>query len=140
MLAYVGVTLFVLFSVALIVIGARHAWYKFRLRRALFTFSQQILWSFKFAPRKKLVLDVGAGNNPHLRADVLCEKYLYDDFHRGGSAATDLPLVVGDASALPFKSKSIDVMISSNVIEHLEDPAGFFREAGRVHKPVKAAQ
>lgn len=127
-----GLVLLVLFIFVVGLIGGRLVWDRFRLRRALFTFSRQIVWSIKSAPRRKLVLDVGAGNNPHIRADILCEKYLYDDFHRGGGAATDLPLVVGDASALPFKSGSIDVIISSNVIEHLEDPAGFFREAGRV--------
>lgn len=125
--------LLVLLSVILGMAGGRFLWKKFRLRRAFFMFSQELLWSLKSAPRNKLVLDVGAGNNPHPRADILCEKYLYDDFHRGaGGAATDLPLVVGDASALPFKSDSIDVLISSNTIEHLEDPAGFFAEAGRV--------
>ncbi len=123
----------VLLSVILGFAEGRFLWKKFRLRRAFFIFSQELLWCLKFAPRNKLVLDVGAGNNPHPRADILCEKYLYDDFHRGaGGAATDLPLVVGDASALPFKSDSIDVLISSNTIEHLEDPAGFFAEAGRV--------
>jgi uncharacterized protein YbaR (Trm112 family)/SAM-dependent methyltransferase len=130
---YAGLVLLVLFSVVLFVTGGRFLWNRFRLRRAFFIVRQQILWSLKFAPRKKLVLDVGAGNNPHIRADILCEKYLYDDFHRGaGGAATDLPLVVGDAGALPFKSDCIDVMISSNTIEHLDDPAGFFHEAGRV--------
>jgi uncharacterized protein YbaR (Trm112 family)/SAM-dependent methyltransferase len=125
--------LLILVGVSLVFILERLVWKKFRLRRAFFMFSQELLWSLKFAPRNKLVLDVGAGNNPHPRADILCEKYLYDDFHRGaGGAATDLPLVVGDASALPFKSDSIDVLISSNTIEHLEDPAGFFEEAGRV--------
>lgn len=130
---YITFILFVLLIVILAIAGGRLIWNKFRLRRAFFIFSQELLWSLKFAPRNKLVLDVGAGNNPHPRADVLCEKYLHDDFHRGaGGAATDLPLVVGDASALPFKSDSIDILISSNTIEHLEDPAGFFAEAGRV--------
>ena len=125
--------LLVLLSVILGMAGGRFLWKKFRLRRAFFVFSRELLWSLKSAPRNKLVLDVGAGDNPHPRADILCEKYLYDDFHRGaGGIATDLPLVVEDASALPFKSGSIDVLISSNTIEHLEDPVGFFTEAGRV--------
>ena len=130
---YITFILLVLLSVILGIAGGRFLWKKFRLRRALFVFSRELLWSLKFAPRDHLVLDVGAGNNPHPRADVLCEKYLHDDFHRGaGGAATDLPLVVGDASALPFESDSIDVIVSSNTIEHLEDPASFFAEAGRV--------
>jgi uncharacterized protein YbaR (Trm112 family)/SAM-dependent methyltransferase len=109
-------------------------WRRLRLRRAWFMLKQQIAWSRKFTPRHKLVLDVGAGNNPHLRADVLCEKYLHDDLHRGGSAALDRPLVVGDASALPFKAKVFDAIIARALIEHLEDPQSFFSEAGRVAK------
>ena len=130
---YIRLLLPSLLSVLLAIAAARQLWIRFRLRRAMFTLGREFLWSLRFAPRQKLVLDVGAGNNPHPRADVLCEKYLYDDFHRGaGGAATDLPLVVGDASALPFKSDSIDVIVSANTIEHLDDPAGFFVEAGRV--------
>jgi uncharacterized protein YbaR (Trm112 family)/SAM-dependent methyltransferase len=111
---------------------AKTLWRQLRLRRAFFILSRQIAWALKYAPRDKLVLDVGAGSNPHIRADVICEKFFYDDFHRGGEIATDRPLVVGDASALPFKDHIFDVIVSVHVIEHLENPTGFFAEAGRV--------
>lgn len=114
------------FVVALLV------WRPLRLRHALFAFREQIAWSIRHAPRGKFVLEVGSGNNPHLRANVLCEKYLYDDVHRGGGVALDRPLVAGDASALPFRTGVFDVIISSHLIEHLEDPRSFFQEAGRV--------
>lgn len=58
--------------------GAWLVWRRFRLRRALFALRNQIMWSLRHAPRDKLVLEVGSGHNPHLRSDVLCEKYLYD--------------------------------------------------------------
>jgi hypothetical protein len=37
-------------------------------RRACAVLRQQLAWSWRVAPRAALVLDVGAGNNPHLRA------------------------------------------------------------------------
>jgi uncharacterized protein YbaR (Trm112 family)/SAM-dependent methyltransferase len=46
--------------------------------------------------------------------------------------ASDRPLVAGDASALPFKTGAFDILISSHLIEHLQNPDSFFREAGRV--------
>jgi len=122
-------------SILLLFIGyivALFAWRRLRLRRALYMLRKQVIWSIKHAPRDKFVLEVGSGNNPHLRADMLCEKYIYDDFHRGAGVATDRPLVAGDASALPFKTGIFDIIISNHVIEHLEDPGSFFQEAGRV--------
>jgi len=115
-------------------VALRIVWQRLRLRRALFVLGQRIMWSIRHAPRHKLVLDVGSGDNPHLRADVLCDKFLYDDLYRGGSIALDRPLVAGDASALPFKTGAFDVIISSHLIGHLEDPQSFFQESGRVAK------
>lgn len=117
---------------AVLVILAMFVWRRLRLRRAFHVFGRQLKWSKQNAPRDKLVLDVGAGPNPHIRADVICEKFLHDDFHRGAGVAMDRPLVVGDASALPFKSGVFDFVISNHVIEHLDDPKSFFEEAGRV--------
>jgi uncharacterized protein YbaR (Trm112 family)/SAM-dependent methyltransferase len=108
------------------------AWRRLRLRRALFLLRQQLAWSWRAAPRRALVLDVGAGNNPHLRADVLCERFLADGAHRGGAVARDRPLVAGDAGALPFKTGAFDQIVARALIEHLRDPAAFFAEAGRV--------
>jgi len=113
-------------------IAALLVWHRLRLRRALSVFLKQITWSIKQAPRDKFVLEVGSGNNPHLRADVLCEKYLHDDLHRGAHIALDRPLVIADASTLPFKTDTFDSIMSNHMIEHLEDPRPFFREAGRV--------
>jgi len=109
-------------SIVILIIGyivAIFIWRRLRLRRAFAVFWKQIVWSINQAPRDKLVLEIGSGNNPHIRADVLCEKYIYDDLHRGASVATDRPLVADDASALPFKTDVFDIIMSSHVIEHL---------------------
>jgi len=42
--------------------------------------------------------------------------------------------VVGDAQLLPFRDETFDVVIASHVIEHLEHPELFVREARRVLK------
>jgi ubiquinone/menaquinone biosynthesis C-methylase UbiE len=63
---------------------------------------------------------------------VPCEKYLYDNLYRGGDVALDRPLVAGDASALPFKTDTFDILISSHLLGHLEDPRSFFQESARV--------
>jgi len=85
--------------------------------------------------RHDLVLDVGGGDRPLARADIVCDKYLLDSTERAGSKALiDRPFVVGDASCLPFQNGSVDYVFVSHVLEHLEDPEAFFLEAMRVGK------
>ena len=80
-----------------------------------------------------LVLDVGGGDRPLARADIVCDKYLIDSTERAGSRALiDRPFVVGDASCLPFQDGSIDYVFTSNTLEHLVDPEAFLLEAMRV--------
>ena len=105
---------------------------RLRLRRAYVSMREQVTWSLRHAPRDKLVLEVGAGHNPHIRSDVLCDKYYADDVHRSASIVSDRPLVIADASALPFKAHAFDVVISRHMIEHLDDPHQFFMESARV--------
>jgi len=42
---------------------------------------------------------------------------------------------VGDAENIPFPDESFDIVISTNVLEHLPDPAKAFLEVARVLKP-----
>ncbi len=43
--------------------------------------------------------------------------------------------VAGDGLSLPFRDRSVDVVLSSNVLEHVADPAPFVDEAVRVTTP-----
>ncbi len=79
-----------------------------------------------------LVLEIGSGHNPKVRADVLCDKYLLDDTERGGGIVTDRPFVVGDAEALPFKDGAFDYVICCHVLEHARDAERFIAELQRV--------
>lgn len=82
------------------------------------------------------VLDVGSGENPHPRADVILDRFPDDAFHRAGQPLDkgDPRLVIGDALSMPFPDGSFDYAIASHVAEHVDDPARFCAELLRVAK------
>jgi uncharacterized protein YbaR (Trm112 family) len=100
------------------------------------------------APAAGLVLDVGGGQAPHPRADIVVDKYVADDFERPGAEQLDLskPLVVADAAALPFADGAFDYLVASHVLEHATDPVRFAAEftrvarAGFVQVPTRASE
>ena len=83
-----------------------------------------------------LVLDVGSGERPHPRANVLCDLLIKNNSQRAGGfpIVIDRPFVVGDAYHLPFKNKSFDYVICSHLLEHVEDPLQLIKELVRVGK------
>ena len=85
-----------------------------------------------------LVLDVGSGDKPHWRADVLLDHYVGDEYggQRSGAAAArvDRPLFDADASDMPFADKVFDYVICSHVLEHVERPDLVIAELARVAK------
>ena len=80
------------------------------------------------------MLEVGAGQSPHPRADVVVDKYVADSFERSGEAPLDLskPLVVADGHGLPFADGSFVYVIALHVLEHAADPTRFASELSRV--------
>jgi ubiquinone/menaquinone biosynthesis C-methylase UbiE len=66
-----------------------------------------------------LILDIGVGEKPRgdINLDVIRTKYCN---------------LVADAQYLPIKSDSIDIVLCSQVLEHLEDPKRCLREIKRV--------
>ncbi len=85
-----------------------------------------------------LVLDVGSGDKPHWRADVLLDHYVGDEHggQRSGAAAArvDRPLFDADAADMPFGDKVFDYVICSHVLEHVERPDAVISELTRVGK------
>ncbi len=80
------------------------------------------------------VLEIGSGNRPRKRSNVLCDKFVADNTERSGgdNIVIDVrPFVVADGLALPFKDKSFDYVISSHILEHVDDPHGFVKELTR---------
>jgi uncharacterized protein YbaR (Trm112 family) len=83
-------------------------------------------------PTTGLVIDLGGGHDPFPRSDAVVDKYVADDFERGGAIARDRPLIVADGQALPFSDGSIAYVIAAHVLEHATDPKGFAAEMSRV--------
>jgi SAM-dependent methyltransferase len=85
-----------------------------------------------------LVLDVGSGDKPHWRADVLLDRYPGDEHggQRSGasSARVDRPLFDADAADMPFADKVFDFAICSHTLEHVERPDAVVAELARVAK------
>ena len=85
-----------------------------------------------------LVLDVGSGDKPHWRADVLLDRYVGDEHggQRSGASAArvDRPLFDADAADMPFADKVFDFVICSHVLEHVEQPDWVISELTRVAK------
>jgi SAM-dependent methyltransferase len=85
-----------------------------------------------------LVLDVGSGDKPHWRADVLLDRYVDADHagQRSGTAAARVshPLFDADAAAMPFADGVFDYSVCSHVLEHVLDPGAVIDELCRVSR------
>lgn len=85
-----------------------------------------------------LVLDIGSGDKPHWRADVLLDWLPGKDSaaQRSGydSARVPRPLFHGDAAEMPFADGVFDYVICSHLLEHVHDPGSVIREMMRVAK------
>ncbi len=83
-----------------------------------------------------LVLDVGSGDKPSWRADVLLDRYAGAEYaaQRSGrsSARVSRPLFDADAADMPFADGVFDYAICSNLLEHVTDPVGVASELTRV--------
>jgi SAM-dependent methyltransferase len=83
-----------------------------------------------------LVLDVGSGDKPSWRADVLLDGYPGEEYggQRSGTRHVRVtrPLFVADAADMPFADQVFDYVICSHVLEHVPDPGAVIRELQRV--------
>jgi len=84
-------------------------------------------------PAEGLVLEIGSGDNPNPRSNVLVDRFLgSDNRERGGDLVVDRPFVVADAHHLPFKDGAFAYAICSHILEHMDDPVQFGKELQRV--------
>jgi SAM-dependent methyltransferase len=87
----------------------------------------------ELTPRDALVVEVGAGvgfMKKELRKANPTARYIGGDV-----AATNTTQVVFDAAALPWGPSALDALVAMEVVEHLETPEEFLREAARVLRP-----
>lgn len=77
------------------------------------------------------VLDVGCGEKPYRSLfDGVAQRYVGMDVAEGPHVD-----VVGSAEALPFEDASFDVVLCSQVLEHVEHPQRVIAEARRLLRP-----
>lgn len=98
-------------------------------------FKRKIL--IKDIKKEDLVLDVGSGDKPFWRADVIVDKYLDDNQQRNsGSVILDNRKLFlnSDVENLPFKDKVFDFVFCSHLLEHVENPDKAISELTRVAK------
>jgi uncharacterized protein YbaR (Trm112 family)/SAM-dependent methyltransferase len=99
---------------------------------SILTAIKLLAWMYSHIPSGVLVLEVGSGDKPFVRSDVLLDRHLYDNTERGGCLLVDRPFVIGALEELPFKSKSFDFIICHHLLEHVQDPATCIDELMRV--------
>lgn len=83
-------------------------------------------------PRKALVLEVGSGGNPYVRANVLLDAYEDTRERHWAPLVADRPTVLGFVENLPFRDGAFDFVIASHVLEHSKQPEKFIAELQRV--------
>jgi SAM-dependent methyltransferase len=78
----------------------------------------------------KRVLDVGCGVKPYYPFFAAAAEYVGVDVKENVSAD-----IVGAADAIPVEDGSYDVVLCTQVLEHVDDPAAVVRELSRVTAP-----
>ncbi len=84
-----------------------------------------------------IVLDIGSGDKPFWRSDVIVDRYLNDDQQRhSGAMIYDKKKIFVDADVenLPFKDKVFDFAFCAHLLEHVENPEKAIKEITRVAK------
>jgi SAM-dependent methyltransferase len=85
---------------------------------------------------RSLVLDIGSGDKPHWRADVLLDRFPGAEHggQRSGQSAAriDRPTFDADAEDMPFADQVFDYVICSHVLEHVRFPERVIAEMMRV--------
>jgi SAM-dependent methyltransferase len=89
----------------------------------------------KFLPEfRGVVLDLGCGDMPYKKAIMSNEKvtqYIAIDWP-GTKYYHNVPDLIWDGHSIPLEDNSVDVVLFTEVAEHIDDPAQIFNEIYRV--------
>lgn len=92
---------------------------------------KELIDSDRLTPGERL-LDFGCGNRPYRSFfEEKFGEYLGADLE--GNPTADV--IIGPDGGLPLDDGSVDCVLSSQVLEHVPDPAGYLAEAFRVLRP-----
>lgn len=85
--------------------------------------------------RKPILLDAGCGHSTLLeQAYSKCEKVIGVDLDKEGLEKNQLidEKMVSDLTKIPLPNSSVDIIVSAWVLEHIEHPDDFIKEANRL--------
>lgn len=99
--------------------------------------AHELAWIVRHLPPDSRILEIGGGTGAQAREltergfDVVSIDLPASTY----SEARVFPIIEYDGRRLPFRSEVFDVMLSSNVLEHVKDLQSMFAEFDRVLKP-----
>jgi len=84
------------------------------------------------------VVDIGGGHRPFPRADLVLEKYPFDNSLHSNRPMLfpQVPVIKADAHALPIPDRGCELIFASHIIEHLKQPWRFIAEIQRCARRV----
>ncbi|MHA4847435.1 methyltransferase domain-containing protein [Flavitalea antarctica] len=85
-------------------------------------------------PDSGIIMDIGSGHNPVPNANILADFYPEDTIHRAASMVEDRPVIVCSVDRVPMLDKSIDFVICSHIVEHVDSPIRAGNELARIAK------
>ena len=101
----------------------------YALINRLFFFLQSVRFALRRLslgiPRGDLVLEIGSGNNPLPRANVLLDLTTEAFQRAGGKTIVDRPFLLAYADRLPFRDGAFDYVAAFHILEHQDDPEAF---------------
>src|ERR1039457_4523487 len=89
----------------------------------------EVAMSFQHQERPK-IFDIGCGNKPY-------KDFFENSIYIGMNYTIDgaLPDLLGDAMSIPIKNDSFEIVLCTQVIEHVSEPIRMMMEISRVLKP-----
>lgn len=85
--------------------------------------------------RQSLIVDIGSGDSRHGELLDSSNQFYRLDYPQTNQRYRGSPDVYGDASNLPFKTKSFDVVLLFEVLEHIGSDGQALREIRRILSP-----